>query len=55
MKDPKRKERTRAIRKVERAIDCLLDVQDLGFGCDDTARCLEILNALFWKLDGGPR
>ena len=39
-------EKDRAIKKVEIAIDKMVDLQDAGFGCDETARILEMLNRL---------
>ena len=42
----KKKEIRRAIKKVEIAIDKIIDLQDDGFGCDATARILERLNEL---------
>ncbi len=39
------REQAKALRKVEIAIDKLIDVQDLGFGCDNIDRALELLNA----------
>lgn len=38
-------EKAKAIRKLEIAIDKLVDVQDLGGGTDAIARALELLNA----------
>jgi len=35
-----------AIRKVERAIDCLVDLQDAGLANDTVVRVLEMLNCL---------
>lgn len=46
------KEKARAIRKLEIAIDKLIEVQDLGGGCDAIARALEILNAHLNRLRG---
>ena len=45
-----KKEIRRAIRKIEIAIDKIIDLQDDGFGCDATARILESLNALLSEL-----
>lgn len=42
--------RRRAIRKLELAIDKLIDLQDMGAGCDEISRVLEILNSLLTKL-----
>ena len=33
-------------RKINRAIDAMVDLQDEGYGCDATARILELLNEL---------
>jgi hypothetical protein len=42
----KQREIDKAVKKVERAIDAMIDLQDDGFGCDSISRVLEILNAL---------
>jgi hypothetical protein len=39
-------ETERAQKKVEIAIDKLVDLQDMGFGCDAITRALELLNGL---------
>lgn len=39
-------QRDRAVKKIEIAIDKLADLQDMGLGCDDITRALEILNSL---------
>ncbi len=41
-----RREKDRAEKKVNRAIDALVDLQDLGFGSGDVQRILDALNAL---------
>lgn len=46
-----RKERERAVKKVERAIDALVDLQDLGFGSGDVQRILDALNSLRARLE----
>ena len=38
-------QRERAVKKLEIAIDKLIDLQDMGFGNDQIARALELLNA----------
>ncbi len=45
-----KRDRSYAIKRIERAIDAMVDLQDRGFGCDDTARILERLNDLRRKL-----
>ena len=35
-----------AVRKVQRAIDMMVDLQDAGFGCDSVTRILEMLRSL---------
>lgn len=39
-----------AERKIERAIDLLVQLQDGGEGCDTITRILEMLNALLNKI-----
>jgi len=39
-----------AEKKIEIAIDKLIDLKDDGRGCDDIARCLEILNHILIKI-----
>ncbi len=39
-------EKDKAQRKIEIAIDKLIDVQDMGLGSDAIARALEILNSI---------
>lgn len=39
-------QKDRAIKKVEIAIDKMIDLQDMGFRWDDVARILEMLNSL---------
>ena len=39
-------EKNRAIKKIEIAIDKMVDLQSLGFGCDKITRILEQLNSL---------
>lgn len=39
-------ETERACRKVEIAINKIIDLKDIGFGCDTTERILEQLNHL---------
>jgi hypothetical protein len=36
----------KAVKKVERAIDAMVDLQDDGWGCDTVTRVLEMLNSL---------
>lgn len=38
--------RERAQRKVEKAIDAMIDIQDLGLGNDTVQRVLDLLNGL---------
>lgn len=45
-----RTEKERASRKVEIAIDKMVDLQDAGFGCDDITRILEQLNRLLNRI-----
>lgn len=47
------RDRKVAVKKVEIAIDKLIDVQDLGFGTDAVARALESLNNLLARLNDG--
>ena len=44
------REMERAIKKAEIAIDKVVGIKDLGYGCDETERALELLNALLFKL-----
>jgi hypothetical protein len=44
------KEKARAIRKVEIAIDKLIDAQDLGLADDSVQRALDSLNSLLARL-----
>lgn len=43
-------ERENAIKKLEIAIDKLIDVQDMGLGDDSIGRALELLNAKLNRL-----
>ena len=43
-------QRDRAIKKLEIAIDKLIDIQDMGFGDDAIGRALELLNAKLNRL-----
>lgn len=45
-----KKEIARAVKKVEIAIDKMVDLQDAGFGCDAVTRTLEQLNWLLAKI-----
>ena len=42
-------QRDRAIKKVQIAMDKLIDLQDMGFGGDETERALDILRSLLSK------
>jgi len=44
-------EKDRAIKKIEIAIDKMVDLQDMGFGCNAVARVLETLNSLRGDID----
>jgi hypothetical protein len=46
------KEKARAAKKVEIAIDKLVDLQDMGFVSDLSARSLDLLRELLAKLQG---
>jgi hypothetical protein len=43
--------KTQAVKKVEIAIDKLVDLQEGGFGCDTVTRVLEMLNALTGEIE----
>jgi hypothetical protein len=43
-------QRERAIKKLEIAIDKLIDIQDMGFADDAIARALELLNEKLSRL-----
>jgi hypothetical protein len=43
-------QRERAIKKLEIAIDKLIDLQDMGWGDDSVARALELLNEKLARL-----
>jgi hypothetical protein len=43
-------QRERAIKKLEIAIDKLIDLQDMGWGDDSVARALELLNERLARL-----
>lgn len=45
-----RTEKEKAEKKVEIAIDKMVDLQDAGFGCDAITRILEQLNSLLNRL-----
>ena len=47
----KMRDRAKAIKKAEIAIDKIIDIKALGFGCDTTERVLELLNALRASLE----
>jgi len=49
---PTNTEKERALKKVEIAIDKMVDLQDMGFGCEKVARSLEKLNALWGEING---
>ena len=42
--------KAQAKRKIEIAIDKMVDLQNGGYGCDEVSRILEILNSI--KLEG---
>ena len=42
----KQREIDKAVKKIERAIDAMIDLQDDGWGRDSVSRLLEMLNAL---------
>lgn len=44
-------EKRKAIKKLERAIDYLIAVQDLGQGCEAVSRALESLNHTVARLN----
>jgi len=46
MKKHTQTKKDKAIKKIEIAIDKMVDLQDMGFGCDAIARVLEKLNGL---------
>lgn len=41
----------KAIKKLERSIDALIGLQDMGFGNDAIARSLELLNEMNYLLN----
>ena len=41
----------RAVKKINRAIDAMIDLQDAGFCCDSISRVLELLNSLRNQVD----
>jgi hypothetical protein len=47
------REKDKAVKKVERAIDAMVDLQSDGWGCDTTARVLEALNSLRNNIESG--
>jgi hypothetical protein len=48
-KTKKEKDQTR--RRIERAIDKMVSLQDAGYGCDNVARILELLNDLYRRYE----
>jgi hypothetical protein len=51
MKQPENEtERKKAIKKAEIAIDKLVDLQDMGFGCDFISEALDGLNGFITDL-----
>lgn len=42
----KERKRARAQKKVEKAIDAMIDIQDMGLGNDTVQRILDMLNGL---------
>ena len=42
--------KAKVIKKLEIAIDKIIDVKDEGYGCDSTERCLEMLNSMIIRL-----
>jgi hypothetical protein len=46
------KQKDRAERKVNKAIDAMMDLKADGFGCDTVERVLEMLNALRNRING---
>lgn len=47
-----KREKRRAVKKLERAIDCMVAVQDLGFGNHLVSGALENMNTLLHNLRG---
>lgn len=47
-------EKARALRKVEIAIDKMVDLQVMGFGCDSVSRILEMINRLESEIRNAP-
>lgn len=45
-------EKDKAIKKVQIAIDKMIDLQDMGFGQDIVSRIIEQLNTLEAKING---
>jgi hypothetical protein len=51
MKHPKNEtERKKAIKKAEIAIDKLVDLQDMGFGCNRVSEALDRLNGFIIEI-----
>lgn len=46
MKKLTKRDKDRAEKKVDRAIDALVDIQDLGFGCYAVTQALDLLNSI---------
>lgn len=43
--------KNRAIKKIEIAIDKMIDLQDAGYGCDKIQRILDLLNELTTNIE----
>lgn len=46
-----KREKDRAVKKIEIAIDKMIDLCDMGFGCDSTNRILDKLNSLKYEIE----
>ena len=44
--EQKQRRRERANKKIEKAIDAMIDIQDMGLGNDAVQRVLDLLNGL---------
>lgn len=49
-RERERRKRERAQRKVEKAIDAMISIQDMGLGNDTVQRVLDMLNSLYARL-----
>jgi len=47
-------EKDRGEKKVNRAIDAMVDLQDMGLGCDRVSRILELANELRHQIQNHP-